>query len=267
MNSHILYDDGHHKCVAFSMPPDTESVPSNQFLIVDGDESALIDPGGDLTFSPLLIQLPKFTHFDHLRLIFGSHQDPDILASMPRWMLHTEEAQLVISKLWERFLPHYNSAFTKGRLKKNLSERMITIEDEGGRFRLGDSHIIAIPAHFLHSVGNFQFYDPVSQILFSGDMGASLVGHSGIAVTDFNSHISQMEGFHRRYMCSRIATSLWANAVKDLPIKMMVPQHGLRFDGRDMFIKFLRWISRLDCGIDLLTAESYDFSEFMFEYS
>ena len=40
---------------------------------------------------------------------------------------------------------------------------------------MGDSSVRALPAHFMHSVGNFSFYDPVSRILFSGDVGASIV--------------------------------------------------------------------------------------------
>jgi len=43
---------------------------------------------------------------------------------------------------------------------------------------LGNAIIKVIPAHFMHSEGNFQFYDPVSKILFSGDMGASIVSHN-----------------------------------------------------------------------------------------
>ena len=30
----------------------------------------------------------------------------------------------------------------------------------------------ALPAHFLHSVGNFHIYDPIAKILYTGDLGA-----------------------------------------------------------------------------------------------
>ena len=263
MKSHILYDDGRHKCVAFSMPEDDESVPSNQFLIIDGQEAALIDPGGDLTFSPLTIQITKFLHMEQIRYIIGSHQDPDIIASMPRWLLHTPQAHLIIPVLWERFLPQYNSSFTKGRLKKDISEFLITIPDTGGSYPLGDSHIIAIPAHFLHSVGNFQFYDPVSKILFSGDMGASLIGNSGQVVENFDAHIAQMKGFHTRYMNSQIATRAWAKSIQYLDMEKMVPQHGCRFDGKPMIGQFIRWIANLPCGVDLIDDTTYDFSHLL----
>lgn len=258
MEHHILYDDGHHKCIAFNMSEEDESVPSNQFMIIDGDEAAIIDPGGDLTFVPLTIEITKFTSMDNIKYVIGSHQDPDILASMPRWLIHLNNTKLIIPKLWERFLPHYNSSFTKGRLHHGLAERLFGIPDKGALCPLGQTHIMMLPAHFLHSVGNIQFYDPVSQILFSGDMGASLSGHSGIAVEDFDAHIDSMFGFHQRYMTSNKATRLWANSVKKLPVSMMVPQHGKRFDGRVMFDRFLAWISELECGIDLINEDTYD---------
>lgn len=262
MQHYILYDDGKHKCIAFSMPDDDESVPSNQFLIIDGDESIVIDPGGDLTFTPLTLQISKYTRMDNIRFVIGSHQDPDILASAPRWLIHLEHVKLLIPKLWERFLPHYNSSFTKGRLKESISSRLLTIPDNGGVYPVGNSKIVAVPAHFLHSVGNFQFYDPVSRILFSGDMGASMVGDSGQIVENFRTHIPNMEGFHRRYMCNKKAASLWARSVRQLPISMMVPQHGKRFDGEAMFLEFLDWISNLDCGTDLMSEFDYQVPNF-----
>lgn len=263
MKHYVLYDDGHHKCVAFSMDHDDESVPSNQFMIIDGNDAAIIDPGGDLTFTPLTMGILKYTKMDNVRYVIGSHQDPDIIASMPRWLIHVEHANLIIPKLWERFLPHYNSAFTKGRLKQSLSERLITIPDAGGYYPLGNSGIVAIPAHFLHSVGNFQFYDPISKILFSGDMGASMVGYSGEAVSNFKAHIANMDGFHRRYMNSQKVTRLWAEAVRDLDVAQMVPQHGRRFDNNEIFHEFLDWISNLPCGVDLMEAQNYQFKHLL----
>lgn len=263
MESHVLYNDGHHKCIAFSMPAEDESVPSNQFLIIDGKEAAIIDPGGDLTFTPLTLQITKFTSMDNIKYVIGSHQDPDILASMPRWLIHLQNTKLLIPTLWERFLPHYNSAFTKGRLHHGLSERLEGIPDGGGVYTLGDTQIMAIPAHFLHSVGNIQFYDPVSQILFSGDMGASLVGNSGIKVENFQTHIGSMLGFHQRYMASNKACRLWADSVRQLPVEMMVPQHGKRLEGRATFDEFLDWIEKLSCGVDLIDEGTYDIKELM----
>ena len=52
-----------------------------------------------------------------------------------------------------------------------------------------------------------------------------------------------------------LATSLGNSFAKK--VEMMVPQLGSYFVGKPMIIRFLDWISDLDCGIDLLTLVNY----------
>ena len=52
-------------------------------------------------------------------------------------------------------------------MKGNWEDRLIELPDRGQVIQLGESKLVIVPAHFLHSVGNFQFYDPVAKILFS----------------------------------------------------------------------------------------------------
>lgn len=137
-------------------------------------------------------------------------------------------------------------------------DRYLLLPDEGGPVPLGTADIRALPAHFLHSVGNFSFYDRTSGILFSGDVGSSMIesGTRYAPVEDFAAHVPRMEGFHRRYMGSNRVACLWADMVRWLSPRMIVPQHGLPIDERTM-PEFLDWLSDLRCGIDLLTPEHY----------
>ncbi|CAH0991819.1 hypothetical protein SIN8267_01934 [Sinobacterium norvegicum] len=254
----VLYDRDGHQCVVFSNLVHGDGVQANQFLIINDKHAALIDPGGDLTYTPLTIALSGRVKIEDLDYVFASHQDPDIIASLPRWLMHSN-ATIVCSKLWSRFLPHLASNFVTQKLDRDLTSRMIHLPDGGEKIPFGDSFIYCIPAHFLHSVGNFQFFDPVSKILFSGDMGASMVSEEMAKhpVSDFQAHIATMKGFHQRYMCSKKAAKLWADMVRDMDVEMLVPQHGSPFVGKEMINQFLDWISELDCGIDLLTHRDY----------
>jgi flavorubredoxin len=255
-SAYVLFDNGRHKCISFSTLVKGEGVQSNQFLIIHDKHAAVIDPGGDLTYTPLTIELMKHIRLDSLDYVIASHQDPDIISSMPRWLVHSS-ATIVASKLWARFLPHLTSAFMSDRIRDDFNDRLIELPDRGQDIPFGDTVIKAVPAHFLHSVGNFQFYDPISKILFSGDMGASMVDDAQQPVTDFYAHIPSMRGFHQRYMCSKRVSRLWANMVRDMDVDMMVPQHGRPFKGKDQINLFLNWISDLDCGTDLLTQADY----------
>lgn len=123
--------------------------------------------------------------------------------------------------------------------------------------QLGESKLVVVPAHFLHSVGNFQFYDPVAKILFSGDMGASIVEDANQPLKDFDTHVMKMKAFHQRYMCSNKVIRLWVNMVRQMDIEMIVPQHGSPFMGKEMVNQFLDWIETLPCGVDLMNEQIF----------
>lgn len=249
-----LYDNDEHLCLFFTGLVEGEGIPSNQLLIVDHGEAALFDPGGDLTYTPLSIELSKHIDSKCLKYVFASHQDPDIITSLPRWLMHSD-CKIVTSKLWSRFLPHLVSNFVSGKMNRSLNERMIALPDDGKDIPLGKCNIKAVPAHFLHSVGNFHFYDPVSKVLFSGDVGAALTeGQDHLPVTNVAAHIPSMEGFHRRYMASNKACRHWVNKVRQLDVTAIVPQHGKPFIGKQHVNAFLNWFETLECGVDLLKS-------------
>jgi flavorubredoxin len=247
-----LFRKGDHYCIAFhDLVRGDDGVQANQFLIVDGEESALIDPGGALLYTPLSLALTRYIKPKDLTWVLASHQDPDVIGSVDSWLLYTS-ARIVSSRLWGRFIPH-----SVPHCQKNSSaDRYVLLDDNGGRISLGSSEIEAIPAHFLHSVGNFQFYDPVSRILFSGDLGASMTKADYAPVRDFDAHIPAMAGFHRRYMGSNRACRWWARRARLLDIAMIVPQHGLPIEGAENIARFIDWIEALQCGIDLLPVDA-----------
>ena len=249
-----LYDDGNHSVLFFTGLVEGEGIPSNQLIIVDHGEGALFDPGGELTFTPLSIEISKHLGRDSsLKYVFASHQDPDIITSLPRWLLHSD-CRVVTSRLWVRFLPHLISNFVSGNMKKSLTDRLIELPDKGAKIPLGDSNIVAVPAHFLHSVGNFHFYDPISKILFSGDVGAATTeaGQDHIPVGDMREHVRLMEGFHKRYMVSNKACRVWVDRVRRMDVEAMIPQHGRPFMGKEKVNEFLNWFENLECGVDLM---------------
>lgn len=249
-----LYNNDKHLCLMFSdlvSDDNGESVQSNQFLIVQDGNGILLDPGGVLTYNELYLAMSKYFPPKQLKYVFASHADPDIIASLPRW-LNGSETRLIISRIWSRFVPHFcPQGATEGRI--------IAVPDEGNILPFGSTQFLILPAHFLHAEGNFQFYDPVSKILFSGDMGASMLPaqQASNAVTDFNQHLPYMRGFHTRYMVSNKIVRYWVDMVRKLDIEMIVPQHGAPFIGKPMVAQFLGWIENLACGVDLMTEEHY----------
>lgn len=220
-----------------------EGVPTNQHLIVCGKESMLLDPGGSKLYTKVFAAVPREAKGAKLKYIFCSHQDPDIVAALNGWLM-TTDAQGLCSELWRRFIPHFGS-------DRLMYSRVAGIPDAGQRMQLGGHELIILPAHFLHSVGNFHVYDPTAKILYSGDLGASL-GESEREVSNFDAHIPFMKGFHERYMVSSIALKAWVRMVRPLDIEIIAPQHGALFRGKEMVGRFLDWCDNLPCGLDLM---------------
>lgn len=247
-----LFNAKGHQCLMFTdlCQEGDEAVQCNQFLVINGDTGAIIDPGGNLAYGELYLAMTRHFPPRQLSAILASHADPDIIASLDRWMTATT-APIYISRVWERFIPHFCKTGKTGG-------RVIGIPDAGVRIPIGTSELIALPAHFLHAEGNFQFYDPVSHILFSGDLGASLGtgAQAGQYITTLAPHLGRMEAFHRRYMVSNKVLRHWVQMVRGLKIDMIVPQHGSPMRGAAVR-EFIDWVEALACGIDLMTDAHY----------
>ena len=249
MGGTALFQSDQHKVFLFEELTPASAVQANQFIIIHKQEAMLLDPGGHKVQSELFSDISVLIPPQQVKYVFLSHQDPDIVASINYWLM-TTEATALISKLWIRFLPHFG-------LDSKMEGRVVPIEDTGTRITLADEcELFIIPAHFMHSPGNFQVYDPVSKILFSGDLGASL-GQDYVFVEDFDAHVKFMELFHKRYMASGKVMKFWAKMVRRLDIEVIAPQHGAVFKGKEMVDRFISWVENLECGVDLLSERDY----------
>lgn len=243
MSHIVLFDDGNHKNVLLEDFSGGLAVQANQHVIIDSGNGMILDPGGHKIYSKVLAATTGLLGKAKLTTIFLSHQDPDIVAAVNGWLM-TTDATAHVSKLWIRFVAHFG-------LDRLVESRLLGIPDEGTKLPLGASEMRVIPAHFLHSPGNFQVYDPVSKILYSGDLGAS-VGQDYREVTDFDAHVQFIHGFHRRYMSGNRAMRAWAKIVRGLDIEIIAPQHGALFRGKPMVERFVSWCENLECGVDLV---------------
>lgn len=243
MGATVLFDDGTHKNVLLEDFSSGLAVQANQHVIIHDGHGLILDPGGHKVYNAVTNATNEQLNGGKLSYIFFSHQDPDIVASANAWLM-TTDADAYVSALWQRFVPHFG-------VDSLVEERLKSIPDEGMTLDLNGAPLKMLPAHFLHSCGNFQIYDTVSKILYSGDLGASL-GIDYIEVPDFDAHIKAMEGFHKRYMANNAAMKAWAAMVRGLDIDIIAPQHGAFFKGKENVTRFIDWCDGLDCGMDVM---------------
>jgi len=237
----VIFEEGSHKWYAIVRDPSRPDylIDTNEYLVTVGDEALLLDPGGSEIFPAVFSAVSA--QFDPRKIdrVFASHQDPDIASSLSMWLEFNPELKCYISWLWTSFVPHFGGN----------KDTFIPIPDQGMDIQLGGVRLQAIPAHYLHSSGNFHLYDPKAKILFSGDVGAALLPptESGLFVEDFDRHIRHAEGFHKRWMGSDRAKRDWCARVSRLDIQMLCPQHGAIYRGADVG-RFIDWFSHLEVG-------------------
>lgn len=248
MRNIVLYETEDHKFILLneSEPGEEDGIRSNQYLVKHRDCGVLLDPGGFGVMPRVLAEMLRYITPAQLKGIVLSHQDPDIVGGISTW-LEITEATVYVSRIWTRFLPHYG-----------ISEmhRFVGVPDEGMLYQPSpEFDLQLVPAHFLHSEGQINVYDPVSKILFTGDIGAAMlpVEKDDAFVDDFSAHLPYIEEFHRRYMCSNKAARIWVDAVSKLDINLIAPQHGPVYRGQAVK-DFLGWFKELQCGIDLMTG-------------
>ena len=214
-------------------------IDTNEYLISYNGQSLLTDPGGMEIFPSVFTAISAVTNPEDIVALFASHQDPDIISSLSLWLDFKPTLPCYLSWLWTGFIPHFGG-------DKNT---FVPIPDPGMPINLNGLELRAVPAHYLHSSGNFNLYDPKAKILFSGDIGAALLPpeESSIIVKNFDAVIKAAEGFHRRWMGSNAAKLSWCERVSKLEIDMLCPQHGAIFQGEDVQ-RFINWFSELDVG-------------------
>jgi len=241
MKTHVLFENKTHSWLMFGRDPDKPEkiIDTNQYMVVTKDNSLLMDPGGIELFSSMLTTVIKQVPVHQITHVFASHQDPDIISSLGLWDQALDGATLHSPWIWESFIRHFGM--------QNI--KFSAIADEGGHLTLDDVKLEFIPAHYLHSSGNFNVYDAESGILMTGDIGAALEhDEAPLFVEDFEAHIPKMKLFHQRWMPSNKAKNDWVARVRRLKPKMLCPQHGRIFKG-DHVDDFLDWFEALEVGI------------------
>ncbi|MEM7676538.1 MAG: MBL fold metallo-hydrolase [Myxococcota bacterium] len=243
MKSEVLFERPGHKWVMIGRDPDRrdEIVDTNELAIITDGGTLLMDPGGIEIFPKVLSELTRYVSPGEVEVLFASHQDPDIISSLPMWLDLCPDVKTYVSWIWCPYVSH----FATGR-----DAAIVGIPDGGQTISVGASlKVQAVPAHYCHSSGNFSLFDPEARILFSGDIGSAFLSGSDteLFVEDFDAHVEMMRSFHSRWMPSHAALTAWTQRVRALEPRLIAPHHGRIFKGDDVW-RLLDWLDGLDVG-------------------
>ncbi|MFA7196749.1 MAG: response regulator [Anaerovoracaceae bacterium] len=211
-----------------------QGLQCNPYLLVDGTEAVLIDPGSILDFEAVWKNVCSLISPDRIRYVILHHQDPDLASSVPLFEKKGCRFELVTHWRTKTLVRYYG-----------VVSDFYIINSHGNQLTLASGRTLSfLPAPYLHFPGAVMTYDARTQTLFSGDLFGAFSGEWALEASE--DYMERMKSFHEHYMPSREVLQPVMESLLALPISLIAPQHGslIRKDIRS-HIKALR---DLECG-------------------
>lgn len=215
---------------------------SNPYLIDDGEEVVLLEPGSVPHFNIFYKKLESVVEPERINYIFVSHQDPDLCTGIPLLEKKLNKTFTILTHTRTTFLlPFYGIKSDYYAVDMN-NWRLVLKSGRELRF-------IFMP--YCHFPGMTVMYDTKSRILFSGDLFGGLSYNWSLYADEW--YIEAMKAFHEHYMPSKEILKHNMSKLDKLDIKMIAPQHGSIIN-RDVS-KYIEALKELNCGEYMLMGE------------
>lgn len=218
----------------------------NPYLIVDGDEGILIDPGSVLDFEDVFDNVCSIIPLDKIKYVILHHQDPDFCSAVPLFEKAGANFKVVTHWRTQTLVKYYGIQSDYYIINENNFELKL----QSGR----TLDFVLTP--YLHFPGAFTTYDDQTKILFSSDLfGAFSYEWSLYAQDDY---LEKMKTFHEHYMPANSILRPVMETFLGMDITMIVPQHGSIIKGN--VVPYIKALRDLECGI-LLNPIKHDLAK------
>ncbi len=224
---------------------DESKLNSNPYLIVDGDEAVLIDPGSIPDFPVIMRKIIDVIPPENISTIIAAHQDPDVCGNLPviEDVINRDDLTVVGHSTTQRLIYHYG-----------IKSRLYNVDDHDYRLTLKSGRELRfIYTPYLHSPGAIVTYDSKSRSLFTSDIFGSLSKHGSLWADD--SFPASMDRWHQTIMPSGRLLSAAMNTFETLDIKQILPQHGSLIPP-ERVAEAIAHLKQLPCGFDLMEGET-----------
>jgi two-component system, cell cycle response regulator len=207
----------------------------NPYIIIDGDEGVLIDPGSVLDFEQVLANITSLIPLEKIRYVVLHHQDPDLCSSLPLFEKAGLKAQVVT---------HWRTSLMIKYC--GINSDFYIVNEEGHQLKLASGRILSfIDTPYLHFPGAIATFDPLSGTLFSGDIFGAISDQWDLFAD--SSYPEVMKSFHEHYVPGNEIIRPVMELFLQMPITMICPQHGSIIQ-KDVK-KMMAILRDLECGV------------------
>ncbi len=228
--------------VGYKIPED--SFQCHVYLIKNGDESVLIDPGSMITFPITLNKISQIIPLNNIKYIICHHQDPDITGciSTLEKLIPRKDKFIVTHWRAQALLKHYQ-----------WETPFYLVEKNKWRLILKNNRILDfIFTPYAHFPGAFCTFDRKTKTLFSSDLFGGFTEEFSLFARDEN-YFASIKAFHEHYIPSR---EILLNALMEIEKKepeLIAPQHGSIIK-KDLIPFMINRMKELNCGLFLLSS-------------
>ncbi|WP_328983693.1 oxygen-binding di-iron domain-containing protein [Thiorhodovibrio winogradskyi] len=217
------------------------------YLLEQGDQSVLFDPGSRLTFPGTLRKIEQVIPFTQIRYFVCHHQDPDITAALPLIDAMNDREDAVVVTHWRAhaLLRHYG-----------LKMPFWLVDQNDWKLPLVDRELKFIFTPYAHFPGAICTFDPKTGVLFSSDLFGGFTEQPTL-VARGESHIEALKPFHEHYMPSNDILGYAMAQIERYPVEIIAAQHGSIIP-RSLVPFLIEQLKQLDCGIYLLGQDDSD---------
>jgi len=215
-----------------------DSFQCHPYLILNGNESILIDPGSMLEFEETVRKVETITPLSSIKYIILHHQDPDLAAAVPaiEKLINRDDLLVVTHSRMTVLIKHY-------LIKSNYYE----IDKMDNKLTCTSGFELEfLTTPYCHSPGAFVSYSPKTKVLFSGDIfGGIEESWEFYAREDYFEKAKQ---FHAEYMPSKDIFNFALSKIEKLDMELIAPQHGSIIQ-KKYIPDLIEKMKDLDCGL------------------
>ncbi len=224
--------------IGYVVPND--SFQCHVYLIRNGDETILIDPGSMITFPVVLEKITSLVKLRDIKYIIMHHQDPDIVGcySTLESIMPKRERYIITHWRTSMLLKHYN-----------WKTPFYLIDENDWKLKTLDRELEFIFTPYAHFAGAFCTYDKNSEIIFSSDIFGAINNEFKLFADE--SILDGMKLFHKHYMPHKNILNYALNKIEKTAPKIIAPQHGSIIK-EDMINTAINSLKDLECGVYML---------------
>jgi glyoxylase-like metal-dependent hydrolase (beta-lactamase superfamily II)/tetratricopeptide (TPR) repeat protein len=207
------------------------------YLISNGDESILIDPGSMIQLDKLIQKIQMTCNFSDIKYIILHHQDPDLCAAVPtlETYINRDDLTIVTHSRMSVLIKHYG-----------IKAKYYNIDQHDFLLQTKNRELQFYTTPYCHSPGAFVTYDVKTKVLFSSDIFGGLEESWSFYAGD--DYFSYIEGFHMAYMPSRDILNYALRKIEELDIDLIAPQHGSIIT-REKIKPLIQKMKLMNCGL------------------